>query len=86
MGCLNRERDPRGQHFPHAAARRTSFDVLAQDYTKTVLTEFDELQRAARGRQLEWWSKQFTGLRFAEITAANFSVKRQTRDRIHFTR
>ena len=35
-----------GRHFPHAAARRTSFDALAEDYIKTVLPEFDETQRS----------------------------------------
>jgi hypothetical protein len=28
-----------GRHFPHAAARRASFDALAKDYTDTVLAE-----------------------------------------------
>jgi hypothetical protein len=41
-----------GRHFPHAAARRTSFDALAKDYTETVLAEFDEKERARRTRQL----------------------------------
>lgn len=65
-----------GRHFPHAAARRTSFDALAEDYVKTVLPEFDETQRAARTRQLAWWSKQFAGLAVAEITADRISKAR----------
>jgi integrase len=68
-----------GKHFPHAAARRTSFDALAQDYTKTVLAEFDEVQRGARAHQLKWWSQQFAGLALAEITADRIS---QARDKL----
>ena len=30
------------RHFPNAAARRTSFDALAKDIRKTVLTEFGQ--------------------------------------------
>jgi len=62
-----------GRHFPHAAAKRTSFDALAEDYTKTKLPEFDETQRAARRRHLDWWSQQFAGLSLAEITADRIS-------------
>jgi hypothetical protein len=29
------------RHFPHAAAKRTSFDKLAEDYISTILPEFD---------------------------------------------
>lgn len=65
-----------GRHFPHAAAKRTSFDALAQDYAETVLTEFDEVQRAARTLQLNWWSKQFAGKSIAEITADAVSKAR----------
>src|SRR6185437_694345 len=62
-----------GRHFPHAAARRTSFDNLAEDYVNTVLPEFDETQRAARTRQLAWWAKQFAGLTLADITPDRIS-------------
>jgi integrase len=65
-----------GRHFPHAKARRTSFDALAEDYVKTVLPEFDETQRAARTRQLTWWAKQFSGLAIAEVTAEAISKGR----------
>jgi integrase len=58
-----------GKHFPHAAARRTSFDALAKEYTETVLSEYDETQRATREKQLRWWSRQFAGLTLAEVTA-----------------
>jgi integrase len=68
-----------GKHFPHAAARRTSFDALAEDYTKTVLAEFGEVERAGREYQLKWWSQQFAGLALAEITADRIS---QTRDKL----
>lgn len=65
-----------GKHFPHAAAKRTSFDALAEDYTKTVLPEFDETQRAARTLHLEWWAKQLGGKSMAEITADVISKAR----------
>ena len=65
-----------GRHFPHAAAKRTSFDALAKDYAETVLVEFDEVQRAARTLQLNWWSKQFAGKSVAEITADAVSKAR----------
>ncbi|HJS88960.1 MAG TPA: site-specific integrase [Steroidobacteraceae bacterium] len=68
-----------GRHFPHAAARRTSFDALAKDYTETVLAEFDKKERATRTRQLKWWAEQFAGLALAEITADRIS---QARDRL----
>jgi hypothetical protein len=38
--------------FPHAAAKRTSFDALAVDYVATVLVEFDAKEKATRERQL----------------------------------
>ncbi len=66
----------KGRHFPHAAARRTSFDALAKDYAETVLVEFDEVQRAARTLQLNWWSKQFAGKSVPEITADAISKAR----------
>ena len=47
------------RHFPHAAAKRTSFDALAEDYIATLLAEFDPKERATRARQLKWWSEQF---------------------------
>lgn len=65
-----------GKHFPHAAARRTSFDALAKDYTETVLAEFDETQRDTRTKQLAWWAKQFAGLTVAEVTADRISKAR----------
>ena len=43
-----------GRHFPHAAAKRTSFDALAMDYIETVLAEFDpkEIDHARPPAQL----------------------------------
>jgi len=35
-----------GRHFPHAAAKRTSFDALAKDYVETVLAEIAALSHA----------------------------------------
>jgi len=58
-----------GRHFPHAAARRTSFDALAKDYVETILAKFDETQRDTRTKQVMWWAKQFAGLTVAEVTA-----------------
>lgn len=65
-----------GRHFPHAAAKRTSFDALAKDYTETVLSEFDAKERQTRERQLRWWSQQFAGLSLAEVTADRISLAR----------
>lgn len=67
------------RHFPNAVARRTSFDALVEDYTKTVLHEsgrFDEKERTTRQRQLKWWSGQFAGLSLAEVTADRISAAR----------
>ncbi len=68
-----------GRHFPHAAAKRTTFDALAKDYSETVLAEFGEKERVTRSRQLQWWAEQFAGLALAEITADRIS---QARDRL----
>ncbi|HTW39039.1 MAG TPA: site-specific integrase [Steroidobacteraceae bacterium] len=65
-----------GRHFPHAAAKRTSFDALAKDYIETVLAEFDPKEKTTRVRQLTWWSTQFSGLSLAEITADRISKAR----------
>ena len=65
-----------GRHFPHAAAKRASFDALAKDYSETVLAEFDVKERQTRERQLGWWSQQFAGLSLAEITADRISKAR----------
>jgi integrase len=75
-----------GRHFPHAVAKRTSFDALAEDYTNTVLAEFDETQRASRTRQLAWWAKHFAGLSVAEITADAISKGRDAYAAQTFTR
>jgi integrase len=64
------------RHFPHAAAKRTSFDALAADYSETVLADFDAKERVARERQLKWWSQQFAGLSLADITPDRISVAR----------
>jgi len=65
-----------GRHFPHAAAKRTSFDALAKDYVETVLAEFAPKERLTRERQLEWWSEQFAGLSLADITPDRISKAR----------
>lgn len=74
------------RHFPHAAARRTSFDALAKDYTETVLAEFDIKEKTTRVRQLDWWSRQFPGLSLAEITADRISQARDKLGAEKFTR
>ena len=75
-----------GRHFPHAAAKRTSFDALAKDYIEAILSDFDETQRTARTRQLEWWAKQFAGLSLAEITPDTISKARDACAAETFTR
>lgn len=62
--------------FPHAAAKRTSFDALAEDYISTVLIEFGDKEKATRERQLKWWSEQFAGLSLADITSDRVSLAR----------
>jgi integrase len=57
-----------GKHFPHAAARRTTFDALAESYVKNALDDMDEKQRATRVQQVTWWSGQFKGRTVVEIT------------------
>jgi hypothetical protein len=67
------------RHFPHAAAKRTSFDALVRDYTETVLHEpgrFVDKERATRERQLKWWSAHFGGLSLADVTADRISAAR----------
>jgi integrase len=77
------------RHFPNAPARRTSFDALVQDYTKTVLNEpgrFDDKERSTRERQLKWWSEKFAGLSLAEVTADRISAARDDLAEEEFTR
>ncbi len=75
-----------GRHFPHAAAKRTSFDALAKDYSDTVLADFGPKEKTTRVRQLAWWSKQFSGLSLAEITADRISQARDKLSSETFTR
>lgn len=74
------------KHFPHAAARRKSFDALAKDYADTKLPEFDEKERTTRVRQLNWWAKQFAGLSLAEVTKEKISEARDNLVAETFTR
>jgi hypothetical protein len=48
--------------------------------------EFDDVQRAARTLQLNWWSKQFAGKSVAEITADAVSTARDACGAETFTR
>jgi integrase len=75
-----------GRHFPHAAARRTSFDALCADYVKTVLADWEKKQRDTREKQIQWWAKQFAGLTVAEITATRVSTARDACAAEMFTR
>jgi integrase len=64
-----------GRHFPHAVAKRTSFDALAKAYladfdatpqdSETVVGKSD----SPRAIHLKWWSKQFAGLTVSEVTS-----------------
>jgi integrase len=74
------------RHFPHAAAKRTSFDALAADYVKARLADFGEGERTTRERQLKWWSEQFAGLSLAEVTADRISIARDKLAAETFTR
>lgn len=74
------------RYFPHAAATRTGFDKVVEDYAKTVLPEFDEVQRTARTRHLEWWAKRFAGLSIAEVTGEQISKARDACAAQTFTR
>ena len=75
-----------GRHFPHAAAKRTSFDALAKDYVETVLAEFAAKERLTRERQLRWWSEQFAGLSLADVTPDRISKARDKLAAEMFTR
>jgi integrase len=74
------------RHFPHAAAKRTNFDSLAEDYVATVLPDFDPKGRATREKQLKWWSRQFAGLSLAEITPDRIARARDKLAAEPFTR
>jgi hypothetical protein len=75
-----------GRHFPHAAARRTSFDALAKAYIESALDDFDEKQRATRTQQLTWWAERFKGLILAEIARAKIAEARDVCAAEKFTR
>jgi len=75
-----------GRHFPHAAARRTSFDALAEDYAATVLVDASEEDRKACTRQLQFWSRQFAGKTLAEITTETVARARDALATETFTR
>lgn len=68
-----------GKHFPHAAARRKSFDELAKDYTETVLADFDPGEKSARERQLAWWAGEFGDVRLSDLTPDRIA---QARDKL----
>jgi len=75
-----------GKHFPHAAARRTSFDALAQSYVKHALGDFDAKQKATRVQQVTWWSEHFKGKTVVEITSDAIKLGRDACAAETFTR
>ncbi len=74
------------RHFPHAAAKRTSFDALCQDYVATVLADARESTRGARTEQLKWWAARFSGKTLAEITPDAVAAGRDALAAETFTR
>jgi integrase len=75
-----------GKHYPHAAAKRTSFDALVKDYTASMLGEVSESEREARTRHLAWWAKRFAGKFCADITSEEISKARDALAAETFTR
>jgi integrase len=75
-----------GKHFPHAAARRVTFDTLAEAYVKNALGDMDEKQRATRVQQVTWWSTQFKGRTVVEITSEVIKTARDACAAETFTR
>jgi integrase len=75
-----------GKHFPHAAARRTSFDALVVDYLKAIEGEFDADELETRKLKLEWWAKHFAGKTVAEITTDVIATGRDALAAEPFTR
>jgi integrase len=75
-----------GKHFPHAAARRVTFDALAKAYVDEALDGFDKKQRATRIQQITWWSGQFKGKAVAEITPDVVKAARKVCAAEKFTR
>jgi integrase len=75
-----------GKHFPHAVARRTSFDALAVSYVRDALGDFDKKQKKTRVQQITWWSEQFKGKTVAEITPDAIKAARAVCAAEKFTR
>jgi len=75
-----------GKHFPHAAARRITFDTLAKSYVENALDDMDEKQRATRIQQVTWWSGQFKGRTVVEITPEVIKAARTVCAAEKFTR
>jgi integrase len=74
------------KHFPHAAARRTTFDTLAKAYVEEALGDFDDKQRKTRVQQVTWWSGQFKGKTVEEITPDVVKLARKVCAAEKFTR
>jgi integrase len=78
-----------GKHFPHAAARRVTFDTLAKSYCENALDDMgDEKapQRKTRVQQVTWWSDQFKGRPVVEITPEVIKAARTVCAEEKFTR
>jgi integrase len=75
-----------GKHFPHAAAKRITFDTLAKSYVENALGDFDKKQRATRVQQVTWWSEHFKGKTVVEITSDAIKLGRDACAAEMFTR
>jgi integrase len=75
-----------GKHFPHAAAKRITFDTLAKSYVENALGDFDKKQRATRVQQVTWWSDHFNGKTVVEITSDAIKLGRDACAAEMFTR
>src|SRR5260221_766996 len=75
-----------GKHFPHAAAKRVTFDTLAKSYTENGLGDFDAKQRATRVQQVTWWSEHFKGKTVVEIASDAIKLGRDACAAETFTR
>lgn len=79
MGRIVGVGDPREPALSPCSGKAHELRCTCQDYTDTVVGDFDPKEKRTRVRQLNWWSKQFPGLSLAEITADRAS---QSRDKL----
>jgi len=77
------------KHFPHAAARRTTFAALVESYIDEALPAMgdeEDKQRKTREQQVNWWAKQFKGKTVEEITPDVIRLARKACADEKFTR